>query len=41
MFAAPLFAADAAKVTQQDDRVRIELGGSLFTEFIHKGAPKP
>ena len=33
--------ADTAKVTQLDDRVRVELGGSLFTEYIFKGAPRP
>ena len=32
--------ADTAKVTQLDDRVRVELGGSLFTEYIFKGAPR-
>ncbi|MBI5768304.1 MAG: PmoA family protein [Verrucomicrobia bacterium] len=40
-FVAPLRAADAAKVTKLDDRVRVELGGSLFTEYIFKGAPRP
>ena len=34
-------AAPQAKVVRGDDRVRIELGGQLFTEFIFKGAPKP
>jgi hypothetical protein len=37
----PLRAAEAAKVTKLDDRVRVELGGSLFTEYIFKGAPRP
>jgi Methane oxygenase PmoA len=38
-----LFAASATavKLTRADDRVRVELGGSLFTEYIFKGAPKP
>lgn len=31
----------AATVTRSDDRVRIELGGQLFTEYIFKGAQKP
>jgi hypothetical protein len=34
-------ASAQAKVTRSDDRVRVELGGQLFTEFIFKGAPKP
>ncbi len=34
-------ASSPIKVTKLDDRVRIELGGSLFTEFIFKGAPRP
>ncbi len=40
---ASLNAANAAapKLTRTDDRVRIELGGQLFTEYIFKGAPKP
>jgi hypothetical protein len=29
------------KITRSDDRVRIELGGKLFTEYIFKGAPRP
>ncbi|MEY4939724.1 MAG: hypothetical protein RIQ93_1459 [Verrucomicrobiota bacterium] len=46
--AAGLFAASAAvasavpvKLTRADDRVRVELGGKLFTEYVFKGAPKP
>ena len=31
----------AAKVTRTDDRVRVELGGQLFTEYIFKGGPRP
>lgn len=40
---APLRAASASnvKLTKSDDRVRVEVGGKLFTEFIFKGAPKP
>jgi hypothetical protein len=34
-------AAPQAKVTRSEDRVRVELGGQLFTEYIFKGAPKP
>jgi len=30
-----------AKVTRTDDRVRIELGGKLFTEYLFKGGPRP
>lgn len=29
------------KLTRSDDRVRVELGGQLFTEYIFKGTPKP
>ncbi len=36
-----LVAAPAAKVTRSDDRVRVELGGQLFTEYLFKGAPRP
>lgn len=43
---APLASLQAArsstvKLTRADDRVRVELGGQLFTEYIFKGAPKP
>lgn len=34
------FAAQA-KVTRSEDRVRVELDGQLFTEYIFKGATKP
>jgi hypothetical protein len=37
----PLFAAPDAKVTRSDDRVRVELGGQLFTEYLFKGGPRP
>ena len=34
--------ADAAvKLTRLDDRVRVEIGGELFTEYIFKGGPRP
>jgi hypothetical protein len=29
------------KLTQLDDRVRVELGGQLFTEYVFKGASRP
>ena len=34
-------AAPAVKMTRSDDRVRVEIGGQLFTEYIFKGAQKP
>ncbi len=35
-------AADSnVKLTQLDDRVRVELGGKLFTEYFFKGATRP
>ncbi|MCX6956818.1 MAG: PmoA family protein [Verrucomicrobia bacterium] len=35
-------AADSAvKLTRLDDRVRVEVGGQLFTEYIFKGASRP
>ena len=34
--------ADAdVKLTRLSDRVRVEIGGQLFTEYIFKGAPRP
>ena len=36
-----LLAANSATVKQTDDRVRVEIDGKLFTEYIYKGAPKP
>ena len=36
-----LRAAPDAKVTRSDDRVRVELGGQLFTEYLFKGGPRP
>jgi hypothetical protein len=40
--AAPAFAADnAVKLTRLEDRVRIEIGGTLFSEYRYRGAPKP
>src|SRR3954465_10192239 len=29
------------KLTRSDDRVRVEIGGQLFTEYIFKGASRP
>jgi hypothetical protein len=42
-FAATAFgaAADAVKLTALDDRVRVEIGGELFTEYVFKGADRP
>lgn len=34
-------AANDVRLTRSDDRVRVEIGGQLFTEFIFQGAPKP
>jgi len=34
-------AANDVKLTRADDRVRVEIGGKLFTEYVFKGAPKP
>lgn len=33
--------ANDVKLTRAGDRVRVEIGGQLFTEYIFKGAPKP
>lgn len=33
--------ANAVSLTKSEDRVRVELGGQLFTEYIFKGAPRP
>src|SRR5690606_25558450 len=29
------------KVTRAEDRVRVEVGGKLFTEYVFKGLPRP
>lgn len=34
-------ALPAAKVISQPDRIRVELGGQLFSEYIFSGAPRP
>ena len=34
-------AAPAVRLTRLDDRVRVEIGGALFTEYIFKGASRP
>jgi hypothetical protein len=34
-------AAPEVKLTRAEDRVRVEVGGRLFTEYIFKGAPRP
>ena len=36
-----LRAAGTVKLTPQEDRVRVEIDGQLFTEFITKGGPFP
>lgn len=37
----PLRAADAVTLTRLDDRVRVEIDGRPFTEFVFKGASRP
>jgi hypothetical protein len=32
-------AADGVKITEQPDKLRIEIHGELFTEYCFKGAP--
>ena len=32
---------NAVKLTRLEDRVRIEIGGTLFSEYRYRGAPKP
>ncbi len=39
--AASLSAADSVTFTRQSDRVRIEIGGKHFSDYIHHGWPKP
>lgn len=34
-------AANDVILTRSDDRVRVEIDGKLFTEYVFKGAPKP
>lgn len=34
-------AAPAVKLTRAEDRVRVDVGGKLFTEYVFKGGPKP
>src|SRR5262245_7403940 len=34
-------AAEEIKLTRAEDRVRVEIGGRLFTEYIFKGASRP
>lgn len=35
------WAEDAVKLTRQEDRVRIEIGGTFFSEYRFRGAPHP
>ena len=30
-----------ARVVRTADRVRVELGGKLFTEYVYQGGPRP
>ena len=39
LLALPVFAADGVKLTEQADKVRVEINGALFTEYCFKGAP--
>ena len=40
--ASPVVAADSAvKFTRLADRVRVEIGGRLFTEYVFQGASRP
>ena len=34
-------ASDTVTFTRQNDRVRIEIGGKHFSDYIHAGWPKP
>ena len=34
-------AESVVRLTQLDDRVRVEINGRLFTEYIFKGASRP
>jgi hypothetical protein len=35
----PALAADGVKITEQADKLRVEIDGELFTEYCFKGAP--
>ena len=39
LFSPSVFAADGVKITEQPDKLRIEINGELFTEYCFKGAP--
>jgi hypothetical protein len=39
LLSAPAFAADGVKITEQPDKLRVEINGELFTEYCFKGAP--
>lgn len=41
LLSAPLRAADDVRLTPSDDRIRVEIGGQLFTEYILRGGPFP
>jgi hypothetical protein len=36
-----LAAANDVKLTRSNDRIRVEIGGKLFTEYIFQGLPRP
>jgi hypothetical protein len=36
-----LCAAEAVKLTPSDGKVRVDVAGKLFTEYVYKGGPKP
>lgn len=37
LLAAPLFAAPSVKLTEMEDRLRVEINGELFTDYITRG----
>jgi hypothetical protein len=41
LLASAALAADAVKLTPSADRVRIEIGGKLFTEYLFQAGPRP
>jgi len=38
-FAFTVSAADGVKITEQDDKLRVEINGEHFTDYVFKGAP--
>lgn len=39
LLVSPAFAASGVKITEQPDKVRVEINGDLFTEYCFTGAP--